>query len=52
MTIRSVFGGRTKLEDCMLQNSLKEPAKDWDWMTEEEQQQAIARSKAAHGFKE
>lgn len=49
--ILSAFGGKPKLEDEMLQNKLKEPPKDWEWLTDDEKAARIAKSKAAHGFK-
>ena len=52
MFIANAFGGKLKLNDCMLQKIIREAPKDWEWMTEEEQREAIARSKKAHGFKE
>jgi hypothetical protein len=50
--IAAAAGTKRELQKCMLQDMLKEPAKDWEWMTEEEQTEAIRKSKAAHGFKE
>jgi len=52
MFIANTFGGEKSIKDCMLQNILKEPLKPWNQMTEDEQAEAIAKSKAAHGFKE
>lgn len=51
MAIKQTFGGNPKLENCMLQNMLKEPPKDWEWMTDEEQAERIKQSKAAWGGK-
>jgi hypothetical protein len=51
MYIAQSAGNKHTLEDCMLSKVIREPAKDWDWMTDEEREDAIRRSKAAHGFK-
>jgi len=42
---------RPKLEAMMFSNLIKDPPKDWDWMTEEEQAMQIAKSKAARGIR-
>ena len=52
LVIANSFGNAKNLEDMMLPNMLKEPPKPWDEMTEEEQAEAIAKSKAARGIKD
>lgn len=50
--IANAFGNSGKrLEDMMLQNILREAPKPWEYMTEDEQRAAIAKSKAARGMK-
>ncbi len=50
--IAGAFGGSgKKLQDCMLSELLKEPPKEWEWQTEEEQAETIRQSKAARGMK-
>jgi hypothetical protein len=52
MAIANAFtASNKKLEEYMLQKILKEPPPDWEWMSEEQRDDAIARSKAARGHK-
>ena len=50
--ISGISGKQKTIEKCMLQKLLREPPKPWNQMTEDEQREAIEKSKAAHGFKE
>jgi len=48
--LSGMFGKSKKLEDCMLQNLIKQGDLPWEWLDEDEQQRRIEASKQAHGF--